>query len=773
MKGMIGIFENNYSRRELKKIEPIVDKIESLEGKYCELSDEELRGKTQEFRDRLKSGEKMDSLLPDIFATVREAAFRVLNKKHYRVQLIGGVVLSQGRIAEMKTGEGKTLVATLPAYLNAIEGRCVHIITTNDYLAKRDRDEMGRVHEFLGLTVGVILNEMSPDVRREQYKCDIVYGTNSEFGFDYLRDNMAKTKSERVQRELGFCIVDEVDSILIDEARTPLIISGEGKKPSKYYITVNEFAKKLKKNVEFEIDRDGKGIALTDSGIKKLEKYFGVENYADYENRDLQHHVTQALRAHFTMHLNKDYIVRKGEIMIVDEFTGRVMEGRRFSEGLHEAIEAKEGVKINKESKTLATITIQNYFRMYQRLSGMSGTAATEENEFQEIYGLDVICIPTNKPVSRVDHKDRVFKYLSDKYDAIIEDIITHHENGQPILVGTSSIQKSEDISYLLKRRGIKHYLLNAKNPEKEAKIVENAGKAGAITIATNMAGRGTDIKLDDESRAAGGLRIIGTDRHEARRIDNQLKGRSGRQGDVGSSQFYVSLQDDLFRVYDSEVFNAVFGKLNIPEHDEIHHKAVFNAIETAQKNIEGNNFETRKNIIGYDDVVNKQRLVIYEQRNMVLDNDNVHDSIISIIKNVINDLYNRCNNGEESSKVIKKYVQLLSKYNITSEKITEEKLMAMKKEDIVPYVQEVTLNKYNNIVENYALYEKEKSILLKNVDEKWIEYLDSMEFLKEGIRLKSYRQQDPVREFQIESSAEFNEMISCIQRETVKELLV
>ena len=786
MEGFLNIL-GNYSNRELKKIYPIVDKIEKLDEEFSKLSNEELKNKTIEFKDRLEKGETLDDILIEAFATVREAAFRVLGMKHYRVQLIGGMVLYQGRIAEMKTGEGKTLVGTLSAYLNALTGQGVHIITTNDYLAKRDRDEMGKVHEFLGLSVGVILHDMQPDERRAQYACDITYGTNSELGFDYLRDNMATKKEDRVQRDLNYCIVDEIDSILIDEARTPLIISGEGKKPTKYYILVDKFVRGLKEKEDYEVDRKGKAVILTALGIEKLEKYFNIENYADPENRDLQHHVSQSLRAHYTMHLNKDYIVKKGEVLIVDEFTGRVMEGRRFSEGLHEALEAKEGVRIQKESKTLATITIQNYFRMYNRLSGMSGTAVTEETEFQEIYGLDVITIPTNKPVQRIDHKDIIYKTLKDKYDAIIEDILICHKKGQPVLVGTSSIQKSEDISYLLKRRGIKHYLLNAKNHEKEAKIVEKAGRKDAITIATNMAGRGTDIKINDEVRALGGLRIIGTDRHDARRIDNQLKGRAGRQGDVGSSQFYISLQDELFKVFEADRFNSLFGKLDLHEHEPITEKSVYKAVEFAQKAIEGNSFETRKNIIGFDDVINKQRLVIYDQRNFVLDKGDITENIDDMIKFVLEDIVKKhltdalkqdaIDDADDFDDNLRKLVLFLNDFGIVDEEIINFENLENKSIDIIQrIVNRAVKHIYEGVMESFDTEEefkdKQREILLKNVDQKWIDHLDNMEHLKDGIKLRSYRQLDPVREFQIESSAAFNEMVLSIKYDTVKDLL-
>ncbi|MEG2289467.1 preprotein translocase subunit SecA [Clostridium sp.] len=800
---MVGILDilGTYSERELKSVYKIVDKIESFHDELKSFSDIELKEKTIEFKERLGIGESLDNLLPEAFAVVREASSRVLSMKHYRVQLIGGVILHQGRIAEMKTGEGKTLVATLSSYLNALTGEPVHIITTNDYLAKRDRDEMGRVHEFLGLTVGVILHEMKPDERRQQYNCDIVYGTNSEFGFDYLRDNMAVKKEKRVQRGLEYCVVDEIDSILIDEARTPLIISGEGEKSTELYVIADKFVKSLKKNVDYEIDRGGRSAVLTDAGIELLEKKFNIENYSDMENRDIQHHIAQALKANYTMELNKDYISKKGEIFIVDGFTGRVMEGRRFSEGLHQAIEAKEGVKIQKESKTLATITLQNYFRMYTKLSGMSGTAITEDLEFQEIYGLDVIAIPTNKPVARVDELDFVYKTLTSKYNAIIEDIVSCNKKGQPILVGTSNIQKSEDISYLLKRRGIKHYVLNAKNHEKEAAIVENAGQFGAITIATNMAGRGTDIKLDSEVVSLGGLRVIGTDRHEARRIDNQLRGRSGRQGDVGSSRFYLSLQDDLFKVYEADRFNSLFGRMELPEDTPIERRLVSKIVENAQKNVEGNSFETRKNLIGFDDVINKQRLVIYDERNFVLDNGDVSQYIKDMIEFVSKDMVKNhleANIGENDDyeEIYESNMRDLivfarglgiEKEEIDLEiliyedvdkvqKIFNETIMDMYKSLEESFVVEQTLNDDEDVKKQDKINEEfknfERGILLSVVDEKWVDHIDNMEHLKEGIKLRAYRQVDPVVEFKMESSEAFEDMVKSVKYSVVKEVI-
>ena len=589
-----------YSEREVKKLQLIADKIEALDDSMQSLSDEQLQAKTIEFKDRISKGESLDSLLPEAFAVCREASSRVLGKKHFRVQLLGGMVLHQGRIAEMKTGEGKTLVATLPAYLNALTGKGVHVITVNDYLAKTQMEEMGVLYSFLGLTTGCIIHGITPQQRREAYGCDITYGTNNEFGFDYLRDNMVIHMADRVQRELNLCIVDEVDSILIDEARTPLIISGMGDKSTKFYNVADNFVKTLINEKDFNVDEKASAVLLTDDGIVKAEKYFGIENYADSQNLELQHYVTQALKANYTMKADKDYMVKDNEIVIIDEFTGRLMEGRRYSDGLHQAIEAKEGVKIQRESKTLATITFQNYFRMYAKLSGMTGTALTEENEFREIYNLDVIVIPTNRPVQRIDKSDMVYKNESGKYKAIIEEIVKAHEKNQPVLVGTASVDKSEYISSLLKKRGIKHQVLNAKYHAQEAEIISHAGELGMVTIATNMAGRGTDIKLGEGVREVGGLKVLGTERHESRRIDNQLRGRSGRQGDPGESIFFISLEDDLMRIFGSERIQGVIDKLGLEETEAIESKMVTKAIENAQKKVEGNNFDIRKNLLGY-----------------------------------------------------------------------------------------------------------------------------------------------------------------------------
>ena len=636
--GLFGGLFKSYSEREVNRIKPIVDKIEALDGSMSKLTDEELKNKTVEFKERLANGETLDDILVEAFATVREASWRVLQMKHYREQLIGGIVLHQGRIAEMKTGEGKTLVATLPAYLNALSGNGVHIITVNDYLAKRDMEWMGQIYNFLGLTTGVIVHELTNDQRREAYGSDITYGTNNEFGFDYLRDNMVIYKEERVQRQLNFCIVDEVDSILIDEARTPLIISGAGEKSTEFYKVADYFVKTLREEEDYTIDEEANAVMLTDAGVEKAERAFKLDNYADADNMALQHYVTQALKANYSMRRDKDYMVKDGEVIIVDEFTGRLMEGRRYSDGLHQAIEAKEGVKIARESKTLATITFQNYFRMYNKLSGMTGTALTEENEFREIYGLDVIVVPTHRPVQRVDNADLVFKNEKGKFNAIVEDIIETHKTGQPILVGTVSIEKSEELSKILKKRGIPHQVLNAKYHEQEAEIISHAGELGMVTIATNMAGRGTDIKLGEGVVEVGGLKIIGTARHESRRIDNQLRGRSGRQGDPGSSTFYISLDDDLMRIFGSDKIQAVVDKIGLEEDDAIENKIITKQIENAQKKVEGNNFNIRKTLLGYDDVMNMQREVIYKQRSEVLEGKDLREQINVMVSEIVSD---------------------------------------------------------------------------------------------------------------------------------------
>ncbi|SKA81094.1 preprotein translocase subunit SecA [Clostridium sp. USBA 49] len=774
--GLINKIFGSYSERQVKKILPIVDKIESLEGDMQRLSDEELRGKTEEFKNRLKNGETLDDILPEAFAVCREAAWRTLGMKHYRVQLIGGIVLHQGRIAEMKTGEGKTLVATLPAYLNALSGKGVHIVTVNDYLAKRDREWMGKIYEFLGLSVGVILHDLNNEQRREAYNSDITYGTNNEFGFDYLRDNMVIYKEERVQRGLNFAIVDEVDSILIDEARTPLIISGEGDKSTEFYRIADMFVKTLLKDKDFTVDEKAGAVMLTDEGVLKAEKFFGLDNYTDASNMEIQHHVVQALKANYHMKRDKDYIVKDGEIVIVDEFTGRLMEGRRYSDGLHQAIEAKEGVKVQKESKTLATITFQNYFRMYQKLSGMTGTALTEETEFREIYGLDVVVIPTNKPMIRIDHPDLVYKTEKGKFNAVVKEIEETYKKGQPVLVGTVSIEKSELVSSMLKKKGIPHQVLNAKFHELEAEIISHAGEKGMVTIATNMAGRGTDIKLGEGVTELGGLKIIGTERHESRRIDNQLRGRSGRQGDPGESRFYVSLEDDLMRIFGSERLQSMVERLGLQDDEAIESKMVSSAIENAQKKVEGNNFDIRKTLLGYDDVMNTQREIIYKQRSQVLEGENLKEQIQDMIKDVINSAVDSHISGieEEFEDDLSKLIAYLDEICIPKSFISIEELKDMGNEAIKEKLIEIALDIYKKKEEEFTpeqMREIERVILLRVVDSKWMDHIDNMDHLKQGIGLRAYKQQDPVQAYQFEGSEMFNEMIYNIKLDTVKYL--
>ncbi|CDM69402.1 Protein translocase subunit SecA [Clostridium bornimense] len=773
--GLFSKIFGTYSERQVKGILPLVDKIEALDSTMQNLSDEELRDKTTEFKERLKNGETLDDILPEAFAVVREGAYRAIGLKAYREQLIGGIVLHQGRISEMKTGEGKTLVATLPAYLNALTGKGVHIITVNDYLAKRDRDQMSQVYGFLGLETGVILHGLTGDQRREAYNCDITYGTNSEFGFDYLRDNMVVYLEEKVQRGLNYVIVDEVDSILIDEARTPLIISGQGEKSTDFYKVADFFVKTLKKEEDFTIDEKTKSVILTDAGVEKAEKYYHIDNYADAENMRIQHHTVQALRANYIMNNEIDYIVKDNSVVIVDEFTGRVMEGRRYSDGLHQAIEAKEGVKIESESKTLATITYQNYFRMYNKLAGMTGTAITEENEFREIYGLDVLEIPTHLPIARIDQPDLVYKTTKGKFEAIVNEIEETHRTGQPMLVGTVSIENSELVSSLLKKRGIPHQVLNAKYHEKEAEIISRAGEKGAVTIATNMAGRGTDIKLGEGVLEVGGLKIIGTERHESRRIDNQLRGRSGRQGDKGESRFYVSLEDDLMRIFGSERIQGVVEKLGLEENEAIESKMVSSAIESAQKKVEGNNFDVRKSLLQYDDVMNKQREIIYAQRNSVLQGENLKDYIMAMIEDVVESGVNGHLTGVEESvdDEIKKLIAYFDDLFLLKGAVKEEDLDNLDNEGIIKYYKEVVMKAYaarEEIVKD-EMREIERVILLRVVDTKWMDHIDSMEHLKQYIGLRSYKQQDPVQAYQFEGSEMFEEMIQGIKLDTVRYL--
>lgn len=764
----------SYSEREVKKLEKIADKIEELDESMQKLSDDELRAKTEEFKNRIKNGETLDDILPEAFAVCREAAWRTLGMKHYRVQLIGGMVLHQGRIAEMKTGEGKTLVATLPLYLNALSGEGVHLVTVNDYLATRDIEWMGTLYHFLGLTTGCIVHGLNSDERRAAYAADITYGTNNEFGFDYLRDNMVIYKEEKVQRKLNFAVVDEVDSILIDEARTPLIISGAGEKSTKFYNVADNFVKQLLAETDYTIDEKANSVMLTDSGVAKAEKAFGIDNYADAEHLELQHYITQALKANYGMKRDKDYMVKDDQVIIVDEFTGRLMEGRRYSDGLHQAIEAKEGVKIERESKTLATITFQNYFRMYNKLSGMTGTALTEENEFREIYSLDVIVVPTNKEVARIDKSDLIYKNTNGKYNAIIEDIIECNKKGQPVLVGTVSIEKSEYLSSLLKKRGIKHQVLNAKYHEQEAEIISHAGELGSVTIATNMAGRGTDIKLGEGVKEVGGLKIIGTERHESRRIDNQLRGRSGRQGDPGESVFYISLEDDLMRIFGSERIQGLMDKLGLEEDEAIDHKMVSKALENAQKKVEGNNFDIRKNLIGYDDVMNMQREIIYKQRSEVLQGKDLRDQINEMIRDIVTDaVKGHLDNITDSLEVeIEKLIHYLEDICLPHKLVKVEDLINLSNDEIIKKLLDILEKIYHEKEEEFGeehFREVERVILLRVVDQKWMDHIDNMDHLKQGIGLRAYKQMDPIQAYQMEGSAMFEEMIEGIKLDTVK----
>jgi preprotein translocase subunit SecA len=773
--GILGKIFGTYSEREVKRIIPIVDKIDSFDEKIKILSDDELRGKTDEFKNRLKNGETLDDILPEAFAVVREASFRVLGMKHFREQLIGGIVLHQGRISEMKTGEGKTLVATLPTYLNALTGKGVHIVTVNDYLAKRDKEWMGRVYEFLGLTIGVILHNLNQTERQEAYACDITYGTNNEFGFDYLRDNMVIYKEERVQKPLNYAIVDEVDSILIDESRTPLIISGEGDKSTEFYKVADGFAKTLKPD-DYTVDEKSNSVILNDSGVEKAEKFFTLENYADPSNMEIQHHLSQALKANYMMKKDKDYMVKDGEVIIVDEFTGRLMEGRRYSDGLHQAIEAKESVKVQKESKTLATITFQNYFRLYDKLSGMTGTALTEEIEFREIYGLDVIVIPTHRDIARKDSPDLVYKTELGKFNAIVDEIAETSKLGQPVLVGTVSIEKSEVLSTLLKKKGIRHEVLNAKYHEKEAEIISHAGEKGSITIATNMAGRGTDIKLGDEVVELGGLKIIGTERHESRRIDNQLRGRSGRQGDPGSSRFYISLQDDLMRIFGSDKLGGMVDRLGLQDDEAIESKMVSNAIENAQKKVEGNNFDIRKTLLKYDDVMNQQREIMYNQRSQVLEGEDMKSQIQAMIKDLVNgSVDSHLSDIEENiEEDLLHLIEFLEDIYLPKDSVTVDELKIMSNEEIKEKLLKMAMDIYSEKEESFGseqMRDIERVILLRVVDTKWMDHIDNMDHLKQGMGLRAYRQQDPVQAYQFEGSQMFDEMIQNIKVETVKYL--
>ena len=783
-----------HSERELKRITSLVDKIEALRPTMQALSDEELRGKTKEYKDRLQEGATLDDLLPEAFATVREVAKRVLGMEHYRVQLIGGIILHQGRIAEMRTGEGKTLVSTLPAYLNALEGKGVHVVTVNDYLAHRDAEWMGKVHEFLGLTVGVVLNDMKNDERREQYACDITYVTNNELGFDYLRDNMVIYKEQLVQRDLHYAIIDEVDSVLIDEARTPLIISGQSGKSTKLYEVCDILAKQLERGEasgevtrmtaimgeeitetgDFIVNEKDKIVNLTEQGVKKVEKFFNIENLADPENLEIQHNIILALRAHNLMFRDQDYVVKDDEVLIVDEFTGRIMPGRRYSDGLHQAIEAKEHVKVRRESKTLATITFQNFFNKYKKKSGMTGTALTEEQEFRDIYGMDVIEIPTNRPVARIDKEDVVYMTKKEKFRAVVEAVKEAHAKQQPVLVGTITIETSELLSRMLTREGIKHQVLNAKFHEKEAEIVAHAGEAGNVTIATNMAGRGTDIKLDDVSKEAGGLKIIGTERHESRRIDNQLRGRSGRQGDPGESCFYISLEDDLMRLFGSEKLMTMFKSLGVAENEQIEHKMLTSAIEKAQRKIEGNNYGIRKNLLEYDQVNNEQREIIYKERRMVLDGANMRDSIYKMITDTVEHAVDMCfsDDVDQEEWDLNEFNSVLLP-TIPLKPLTLEKVKGVKKNQLKQELKEEAVKLYEEkeaeFPEAEQLRELERVILLKVIDQKWMDHIDDMDQLRQGIGLQAYGQRDPKVEYKMQAYEMFDGMIAAIQETTVR----
>ena len=793
----MGLFSKvigTHSEREVKRVIPIVDKIESLEPEMEKLSDEELRGKTAEFKKRLADKETLDDILPEAYAVVREASKRTIGLRHFRVQLIGGVILHQVRITEMRTGEGKTLVSTLPAYLNALEGKGVHIVTVNDYLAKRDAEWMGQIHEFLGLTVGVILNSMDNDERREAYNCDITYATNNELGFDYLRDNMVIYKEQLVQRDLHYAIVDEVDSVLIDEARTPLIISGSSGKSTKIYEACDNLVRQLKKGTEKELSKmdiimkednnetgdyvaneKEKTVNLTEQGIKKVERFFHLENLADPENLEIQHCVNLSLRAHALMHLDKDYVVKDDQVLIVDEFTGRIMPGRRYSDGLHQAIEAKEHVKVKRESKTLATITFQNFFNKYDKKCGMTGTALTEEKEFREIYGMDVVEVPTNLPVKRIDHNDSVYKTKREKLNAIVEDIAASHEKGQPVLVGTITIDASEELSQLLKKRGIPHKVLNAKFHELEAEIIADAGQVGAVTIATNMAGRGTDIKLGEGVTELGGLKIIGTERHESRRIDNQLRGRAGRQGDPGESKFYISLEDDLMRLFGSQNLMQMFNSLGMPEGEQIQHKMLNKAIERAQKKIESNNYGIRKNLLEYDQINNEQREIIYAERRKVLDGDDMRDTIISMIDELVEKYVNMVIGDDQgpSEWNLKELNEILIPM-IPVKPVTGDGCGS--KQELIQNLKEEALRLYETkeaeFPEPEQIREIERVVILKVTDSRWMDHIDDMDQLRQGIGLQAFGQRDPVVEYRLQGYDMFNDMTESIREETVKMLM-
>ena len=785
-----------HSQHELKRIAPIADKVESYRDTMMAYSDEELKGKTKEFKERLKKGETLDDILPEAYAVVREAGRRVLGMEHYRVQIIGGIILHQGRIAEMRTGEGKTLVCTLPAYLNALTEEGVLVVTVNDYLAKRDAEWMGQIHQFLGLTVGIVLHDLKEEERKAAYACDITYVTNNELGFDYLRDNMAIYKEQLVLRNLKYCIIDEVDSVLIDEARTPLIISGQSGKSTKLYELCDVLARQLQRGeykgemtkmqaiMQEEMEEDGdfivnekdKVVNLTEQGVHKVEQFFHIDNYADPENLEIQHNVTLALRAHNLMFKDKDYVVKDDEVLIVDEFTGRIMPGRRYSDGLHQAIEAKEHVKVKRESKTLATITFQNFFNKFEKKAGMTGTALTEEKEFREIYNMDVVEVPTNRPVARVDLEDAVYKTKKGKFNAVVESVIESHEKGQPVLVGTITIETSELLSEMLRKKGIQHNVLNAKYHEKEAEIVSQAGKHGAVTIATNMAGRGTDIKLDEEARAAGGLKIIGTERHESRRIDNQLRGRAGRQGDPGESRFYISLEDDLMRLFGQERLMNVFNALGVDENERIEHKMLSSAIEKAQKKIETNNYGIRSHLLQYDQVMNEQREIIYAERNRVLNGESMRNSVIKMITDFVESVVNRCI-GEDASPKEWDYTEIneLLLPTIPLEPVVYDESIKNKNE-LLHTLKEKALKMYEDkeaqFPEPEQIREIERVVLLKVIDRKWMDHIDDMDQLKQGIGLQACGQRDPVVQYKVMGYDMFDAMTTAITEDTVRLLM-
>ena len=794
--GFINKIFGTHSQHELKRIKPIVDKILGMREQWVALSDEELQHKTVEFKERLAKGETLDDILPEAFATVREASRRVLGEEHYPVQLTGGIVLHQGRIAEMRTGEGKTNVAALPSYLNALAGEGVHVVTVNDYLAQRDAENEGKVHRFLGLTVGCVLNSMNNDERRAAYNCDITYVTNNELGFDYLRDNMVVYKEQLVMRGLHFAIIDEVDSILIDEARTPLIISGQSGKSTKLYEVCDILAKRLEKGEasaefskmnalmgeeitetgDFVVSEKDKTINLTEQGVQKVEQFFHIDNLADAENLEIQHNMIMALKANYMMFRDQDYVVKDDEILIVDEFTGRIMPGRRYSDGLHQAIEAKEHVKVKRESKTLATITFQNFFNKFDKKCGMTGTALTEEREFRNIYGMDVVEIPTNKPIARIDHQDAVYKTKKEKYKAVCDEVEETYKNGQPVLVGTVNIDTSELLSGMLKRRGIPHNVLNAKYHELEAQIVAGAGVHGSVTIATNMAGRGTDIKLDEESRKLGGLKIIGTERHESRRIDNQLRGRSGRQGDPGESRFYISLEDDLMRLFGSEKIMSMFNALGVQDGEQIEHKMLTSAIEKAQKKIEGNNYGIRENVLKYDEVMNEQREIIYKERRQVLDGESMKDVILKMIRDIVSQVVDRTISDEQAPEdwdFTQLNIELRSIIPLTEYMPSAEETKNMKKAALKETLAEMALQAYADKESEFpdpeSMREAERVVLLKTIDRKWMDHIDDMDQLRQGIGLQAYAQRDPLNEYKMAGYDMFNEMMASIREDTVK----